>query len=123
MPFFQSRLPDIIIPNGKNVSQVLKARETFEDAEYVILYGISVTDPGITYLVQVCPNIDAAVPVWYTSVNGPGGAQIAPPDEGFAFSLSRASAAVMATDAMRILASGNVRADRSWGITKQWRGD
>jgi len=64
MPSFEARCPDLVIPNTTSDSNVLKAREVFEDADVITLYGLLTTDGAITYTIQVTNNIDAAAPTF-----------------------------------------------------------
>jgi hypothetical protein len=117
---FVSRLPDIVIANTAQFSNIFKAREVFEDAEVIMLYGVSVTDGAITYNFQVCPNIDATTPLWYDFF--PAGALLAPPAQSQAIAYSRATVNdLMAADAIRLKASAGVTANRNWNLTKHWR--
>jgi len=123
MPLFEARCPDLVIPNGLSDSNILKAREVFEDAEAIMLYGLNVTDGVITFTIQITNNIDAAAPTFFTLQTPPGApADIAPPLQGKAFTLTRGEAAAMfAADAFKIHSSAPVTAIRTWNVSKQFR--
>lgn len=118
MSLFNIRLPDLVIPLGTAVSNVLNSNKCYDDAESIVLYAVNVTDGALTYTIEVNPDPNAtnASPNWATLQVGDEQAvgSAVPPLATFA-RLFYELAAVMA---FRIKASGNVTADRTWSADK-----
>lgn len=111
-----AKLKDLVVPNGTNVSNILKAREIYEDAITVGLTGENVTDGALTYTVEVTDDLEpAAGGVWSTLQEA--GADYAPPLQGKA---KRLPLEALAYTGIRIKSSGNVTADRTFGASKQY---
>lgn len=112
MAYSITRCADIVIPNGTADSNVIKAREVYDDAILLMLVGPTVLDAH-TYVIQVCDDPDAAVPVWSNWNNGTS--DIAPPAASKATTYPG-----LAGRGFRIHDStGNVAADRTWNLYKQ----
>lgn len=122
MPVFVSKAIGVLkIVNGQTNGVPIKAREVYEDALAVILYGRNVTDGVLTYKIQVSPDMDIAVPVWYDLEDSAATVVAAPNITG----KSRVYSSSLtnwwgAAEGMRIVSSAVVTADRIWEITKQW---
>lgn len=116
-----AKLKDLVIPNGTNVSNIWLAKEVYEDALSVLLTGESVTDAGITYTVEVTDDANpVAGSTWstYQILNGAALANFVPtPTNGSGFNLPQGA---LASTGIRIKASGNVTADRTFGASKQY---
>lgn len=115
-----ARIGKITIPNGTAVSNVIKARECYEDAEEILLEGPAALDAH-TYVLEVTDDADAifGATVWRAFQSGSPAADVAPP--AAAKSIAYASG-LLSADAFRIRdTSGNVAADRIWIATKQYR--
>lgn len=119
MPAAVARLPTLIIPNGTNVSNIWRSREVFEDCLVLAVGGISVTDGALTYTWEASDDPEvAAGGTWFT-VQAP--ADLAPPAQGkwLYYSIGQITP-LFAAGALRIKASGNVTAQRSWAGSKQF---
>lgn len=115
-----AKLKDLVIPNGAAVSNIWTAREVYEDADQVILTSETAVDGALTYTLEVT---DDANPVtgsaWstYQILNGAALADFALPTV-----INKACAipvGALGATGMRIKASGNVTADRTFGASKQ----
>lgn len=112
--------PDVKILNGQVNSNVIKAREVYEDADSLVLYGELVTDGAITYKIQATHDPDAAAPVW-ADLKDAAGAAVALPIQGEARIYGYGGGAMlMATGGLRVVASAPVTADRFWHMTKHY---
>lgn len=110
------KVADLTIPNTASVSNVLKAREAYEDAEELTLYAPAALGAA-TYTIEVTDDPDVAAPVWRTFQEGTTPADAAPPLAAKA----RAYAALAATMGVRIKSSIAEVADRTWKVSKQYR--
>jgi hypothetical protein len=103
--------PNVTIPNGTSVSNEVKAREVFQDADAIALFAPAALDAH-TYVIEVCPDIDATSPTW--SVLNDAVSDVGPPAAGKAVVYP-----APAISAFRIKdQTGNVAADRTWKMTK-----
>lgn len=111
MPNALASCPDVTIPNGTAVSNIIKAREVYEDSDAFSLFAPSALDVH-TYVIEVTPDISAAVPVWV--VLNDGVSDVTPP------AANKASVyPAPAFEAFRIKdQTGNVAADRTWKMRK-----
>jgi len=112
-----ARLKPLTVPNGTNVSNVWLAREVYDDAEEVMLYGPAALD-ALTFTIEVSFNPEAAAPTWVTLQDGSPAADVTAPAATKA--RSYASGLISAVG-VRIKASGNVAADRVFDASKQYR--
>jgi hypothetical protein len=115
MSLWNDRIPDVVIPNGANVSQVVSSL-AFNDADGIMLYGLLTTDGVITYTLEVNPDAKAtnASAGWATLQIGDPAGDAVPPLQGKARFYSELAAPM----AFRIKASANVTADRTWNASK-----
>lgn len=105
---------DVTIPNGAANSNVVKAREQYDDAAVLTLYAPAVLD-AFTFTLEVTEAPDDAAPVFRTLQVGDPAADAVPPPVGKARAYFELSAAM----GFRIHSSSNVAADRTWKLTKQ----
>jgi hypothetical protein len=112
---FYNKLPDITIPNGAAVSNIVRS-STYDDA-----VALGITAPAAldahTYVIEVNddPDATAADPEWV--VLQAGGADVGPP----AAAKGRTYQEMCFFGAFRIKdQTGNVAADRTWKCAKQW---
>jgi hypothetical protein len=106
------QIPALTIPSGASVSNVIPS-PTFVDCPGILLYGPPALD-ALTYRIQVHPDPRAT----NSTLHWRNLADLAGTD----FSPPAALKAQMYTDlasagAIRIQASGNVTADRTWSVT------
>lgn len=121
MPLFVARLPNLTIPNGAAVSNIWNSNVVYEDSEGLMLAGINVTDGVITYVIQVCDDPAATAASTWFNLNT-GAADVAPPVQGKAIIYTPSLHEWLATaGSIRIQASANVTANRSWAASKQFR--
>lgn len=115
MSIFVSDGPNITIPNGTAVSNILKSSE-LHGVETISLYGPAALDAGHTYTLEVTDDQEAtASSTWYTWNNGT--ADLNPPQANKGVSYPN-----FAFAAFRIKDStGNVAADRTWRSSLVWR--
>lgn len=108
-----SKGPDVTIPNGTAVSNVIKAREVYSDAVGIMLYGPASLEAD-TFKIEVSPDPDAGTPVW-NDLQDDSATNVAPPgaDKARAYYILALAGGFRITDA-----SGNVGADRTWKMTK-----
>lgn len=116
MSLMTARLFPITILNGAANSNVLKAREVYEDALFIILYAPAALD-AFTFTIEVTADPEAAAPVFVTLQQGTTPADAAPPLAGKA----RAYGEIPAAMGFRIHSSSNVAADRVWLASKNSR--
>lgn len=116
-----AKLKDLVIPNGAAVSNIILAREVYEDADVLLLTGEAVADGALTYTIDVTDDIEpSAGGVWRTFqiVNGAALADWPAPN------VNTKAAAIprdaLASTGLRVHASGNVTADRTFGLSKQY---
>lgn len=111
----QATLPDLVIPNGQQYSQIFASSYIYSDAIAVGLIGSDASYPE-TYVIQVNrdDNATATSTDWVTlQING---TDVAPPVSGKAIVLQE----ICMFGAMRIKASGAVAGTRTWRASKQW---
>lgn len=114
MSLWNDRIPNVVIPNGAAVSNIVKCIG-FNDADGIMLYGLLTTDGALTYTIEVSPEAEAtAASAWMTLQIGDPAGDAAPPLQGKARFYSEIAAAM----SFRIKASGNVTADRTWNASK-----
>lgn len=115
MSLWNDRIPDLVIPNGTNVSNILNSL-AFNDADGIMLYGLLTTDGVITYSLEVNPDARAVAGSagWATLQIGDPAGDAVPPLQGKARFYSELAAAM----AFRIKSSAPVTADRTWNANK-----
>lgn len=116
MSLMTARLFPITIPNTGTDSNVLKAREAYEDALFIVLYAPAALD-ATTFTIQVTADPEAAAPVWVTLQQGTTPADANPPLAGKA----RAYGELPGCMGFRIHSSGAVAADRIWLASVNFR--
>jgi hypothetical protein len=109
-------LPDLLIPNGAAVSNILRGNEVYEDADAIMLIAPAVIGGALTYLVEVSddPKATAASTFRTLQVGDDTFADLVPPPQAKAKVVYELAAA----PAFRIKASGNVAADLTFKATK-----
>ena len=105
---FTSNLPPLTIPSGSANSNSMSFAE-FSDATAVTLYGPAALD-ALTFTLEI--SRDGST--WVTSNDGTS--DIGPP----AAVKGRQYTEFLGANYVRIHASGNVAADRTWTASKQW---
>lgn len=108
------RCGTLTILSGQNASNTIKAREAYDDAFAVALYGIDTTDAAITYTIEVSDNVDDAAPTFVTLQVGDPFADAVPALTG----KSRTFYELPAHLGFRIKSSANVTANRIWRASK-----
>jgi len=111
-----TKLKELRILSGTAVSNVIRAREQYEDASIIALFGDDVTDGVITYTLEVTNDAEPAAPTFYTLQIGDPAADAVPPLQDKA----KVFVELCAVAGFRIKASANVTADRFWQATKQY---
>jgi hypothetical protein len=105
----------VLIPIGTAVSQIVRSRDTFDDAASISLFGPTALDGGHTYIIEVTYDPDAAVPVWNTLQANDPPTDVSPPGA----SKARTYYDLPTYKGFRIKDStGNVAANRSWLMVK-----
>ena len=114
MSIFNTGDVDLTIPINTDVSNIIKAREVYDDAASISLLAPATLD-GVTFTLQVTDDFDATTSsTWRTlQVNDPP-TDINPPAAGKA----RTYYDLPTYAAFRIKASGNVAAARTWALIK-----
>lgn len=112
-----AKCPDLVIPIGTDVSNILTWRH-IEDAYLLMLYGPAAVDVGHTYIIQVTYDPEPKVSsTWYTFQTGNPLADAALPLVGKAAPFPEP----MACMGFRIKDStGVVGANRTWRVTKHF---
>lgn len=109
-------LPDLVIPNGSNVSNVLPGVYCFHDAKSLELYG---TDGAYaeTYTLEVNQdqNANNGTAGWVTANDA--GADLTPPAAGKSKSFGEA---VVGAGSLRLKSGVVVAATRTWKANKKW---
>jgi len=114
-----ARVLDLLVPNGTSVSNILIAREAYEDAINLTLSCKSAD--AATFTLEVT---DDAVPSaggsWrtYQILNGAVLADY--PVTNVATKAQTIPQGALASTGLRLKASGNVTADRTYGVAKQY---
>lgn len=115
------KLTDLTIPNGTAVSRWVLAERECGDAELITIYAPGTLD-ALTYTIEVSYDQDNGANTTYSPTNvttlNDGAGDVAPPAATKACSYPG-----FAVKAWRIKASGNVTADRVFGLTKSVRGE
>lgn len=121
--FATSKIGDLVVPNGTSVSNVLPATIGYEDAVNIMLHAITVADGAITYTLEVCGDADplAAGAVFRTLqiLNGAVLADLAIPNTDTKSMILPYGTS--AATGIRIKASGNVTANRTFRLSKQYQ--
>lgn len=121
MSYAVAKVKDFVIPNGAAVSNIILASEGYEDAVRLLLTSETAIDGALTYTVDVT---DDAVPTaggsWKT-LQILNGAVLA----DFPLPTTNTKACGLPIEAnastgLRVHASGNVTADRTFGLSKQY---
>jgi hypothetical protein len=115
---FTDKLPDLTIPTGSNVSNILNAN-IFEDAQSITLHGPSTlgADSAFTYTLEVSEKRDAvSTDQWNTLQAGDPVADVSAPG----VSKSRDYPEWVRSGSVRLKSSANVTAPRTWKASKQW---
>lgn len=110
------KVADLTILNTASVSNVLKAREAYEDAEELMLYAPAALGAA-TYTIEVTDDPDAAAPVFRTYQQGDTPTDVAPPVAGKA----RTYVGLASAMGIRLKSSIAEVADRVWKVSKQFR--
>jgi hypothetical protein len=116
MSLMTARLFPITILNGAINSNVLKAREAYEDALFIVLYAPAVLD-AFTFTIEVTADPEVAAPVFVTLQQGTTPADAAPPLAVKA----RAYGEIPGAMGFRIHSSAAVAADRIWLCSVSFR--
>ena len=113
MARFNVPCADITIANGTAASAWVKARETYDDADFIALFGPSALDAH-TFVIELTDDPDAAAPNTYVWNNS--SSDIGPPAAGKATQFPTPVAR-----GFRIKdQTGNVVADRTWKMQKSY---
>jgi hypothetical protein len=113
---FTSRLPNLTIPSGQNVSNILRSNVAFEDAVFIVIYSPVAMD-ALTFTLQVTDNADNPVVIFNTFQLGDTPTDANLPAAGKA----RAYLELQGCDAIRIMSSAPVASDHVWRVTKHFR--
>lgn len=103
----------LTIANGGTTSNVLKAREVYQDADTITLYAPAALDAA-TFTIEGTDDPDAAVPVWTTLYDG--GSDVTAPPAG-----KHSVYPCPTFQGFRIKSSIAVAADRVWRVTKAFK--
>lgn len=107
-------LPDLVIPAGAAVSNILNGPGSYDDALAIVLYGPASLEAH-TYTIQVSPLPKAvAGSTWTTHQIGETPADVAPP----ASAKSRTYYELASAMSFRIKSDANVTADVTFKATK-----
>jgi hypothetical protein len=121
MSYAVAKLKDLVIPNGTSVSNILLAREAYEDAIRMLVTGEAVADGAITYTLDVTDDAEpTAGGVWRTLqiLNGAALADFPLPNANTKTCALPIEA--LASTGMRAHSSAPVTADRTFGSAKQY---
>lgn len=110
-------LPDLVIPNGTNVSNVLPGVYTYHDAKEIVLYGSDAGGYPETYTLEINQDQNAtnATSGWVTANDL--GADLTPPAAGKSKAFGEA---VVAAGSLRLKAGVAVAGNRTWKANKKW---
>ena len=108
-----TKCADVTISNGGTTSNVVKAREVFQDADTITLFAPAVLD-AVTFTIEGTDDPDAAAPTWTTLYDGAN--DVLPPPAG-----KHSVYACPTFQGFRIKASGPVAADRTWRMSKAFK--
>jgi hypothetical protein len=114
---FYNQIPDVTIPIGASVSNIVRA-STYDDAVAISLIGPASLDAH-TFVIEVNNSTDAAAADtdWVVLQAGDTPADVGPPDALKA----RVYQELCFFGAFRIKdQTGNVAAERTWQAQKQW---
>lgn len=121
MSYAVAKLKDLVIPNGTSVSNILLAREVYEDAIRMLVTGEAVADGVITYTLDVTDDSEpTAGGVWRTLqiLNGAVLADFPLPNVNT--KTCGLPIEALASTGMRVHSSAPVTADRTFGAAKQY---
>lgn len=116
-----AKLKDLVILNGAAVSNFWRADEVYADADNIMITRESAVDGALTFTLEVTDDaVPSAAGTWstYQILNGAALADFAVPTvaaKAFAVPMG-----ALAATGIRIRASGNVTADRTFGASKQY---
>lgn len=116
-----SKVKDFVILNGTAVSNIILANEGYEDAIRLLITSETAVDGALTYTVDVT---DDAIPTaggsWKTLqiLNGAALADFPLPTTNT--KACGLPIEALASTGLRVHASGNVTADRTFGLSKQY---
>jgi hypothetical protein len=109
-------LPDLVVPSGQVVSNVLPGVYTYHDAKSLELYGTDGAYPeAATLEVNQDQNATNASSGWVTANDA--GADLTPPAAGKSKSFGEA---VIGAGSLRIKLAGAAAANRTWKANKKW---
>jgi len=115
------KLADLVIPNGQALSNIWTAREVYGDAEVVGVTSETAVDGALTYTVDVTDDVTPSAAGTWSTLQILNGAVLAdfqlPTVIGKA---CRLPLEALAFTGIRIHASGNVTATRTFGASKQY---
>lgn len=116
MPGSGQGLPDLVIPNGTQVSNILQADRQYSDADGITLHAPTALD-ATTFTIQVSNDRNATVSsTWRTLQIGDPAADASPPLAG----RSRYYQDLSYFAAFRLASSAPVAADRTWNAEKNY---
>lgn len=114
-----AKLKDLVVPNGTSVSNIWLAREVYEDAESVLMTCESAD--AATFTLEVTDDAEPSIGgTWRTFqiLNGATLANFVVPNTAtVAWGLPKDA---LGATGIRLKASGNVTADRTYGASKQY---
>jgi hypothetical protein len=106
---FNARINDVVIPNGSNASRAIFGDYEYSDASVITIQSPATLD-ALTFTIELSQDGST----WATATDGAN--DIPVPLVGEAIQYTE----MLSSRYFRIKASGNVVADTTFAVTKQW---